>query len=863
MAEPTAQPGPTTHRRRWLRWVLIALAVIVLLPAVAVAVLIATFDPEALKPRIEAAVEQATGRDLTLAGPIRLQPSLVPTVAVDDVSLANMPGGSRPQMVTVRRVEIELALLPLLSRRVELHRLVLQAPDILLETDAQGQPNWVFGQAAQPAPAGQAEGTPAGSGEAGRAFGIGLGRVAVTDGRITYRDGQTGQSRSLAIQQLQAATEGSDGPLRLDGALALDDLPFTLQGQVGPIAHLTGAGGSGPWPVDLTLASEGARLAVQGAVAEPQQGRGWQFAVTAQVPDLARFARVMPDVPLPPLRNLDLATKLADAGGGLPQISDLKLTLGESDLSLVRPGLRLVSLTATLPAMDQPLALQAEAMEGNTPLRLSGTLGAPVLLLPGAARQPWPLDVTAQVANATASAKGSIADPRALTGVDLALSLRAPDLQALAPLAGMSLPAVKDVALDTRVAERGKGFEAGAFLRGLKLTSSAGDAAGDLTYVIGQRQGVTGQLASQRLNLDALRPPAPTPGGAQPSPAPAARDNRMIPNMPLPLEALRIIDSNLRWTVAELVAGGVTMRDAQLAAVIENGKARLDPFAATLPGGRLTLRGAADINTNPPTVQFAARSEGLDLAPLLAAMKMPARMTGRLDLDADLRGQGRDLRAVAGSMAGHLGIAVVNGKLDAGLLQSIPAELRGLLLPPGAAGQDIALRCLALRANAESGTARIQALLLDTAIGKVAGQGGINLKDESLALRLLPDMHLGPARVQAPVHVGGTLAAPRPGISPEAAVAGGLGAFLSLQNTPDRTLQGLAQALGGGGSNLPDCASQLAIARGGRAGPVPAAPAAPAPAQGAQQQAPAVPGVPRELQAPAQELLRGLFGRGR
>lgn len=853
MAEPTARPGPPAPRRRWLRWVLIALAVIVLLPAIAVAVLVATFDPEALKPRIEAAVESATGRKLALGGPIRLKPSLVPTVTLDDVSLANMPGGSRPQMVTVRQVDIQLALLPLLSRRVELQQLVLQAPDILLETDAQGHPNWAFGQAAQPTPA-----TPAQPGaqpaEGGRAFGIDLGQVGITDGRITYRNGQTGQSRSLAIQRFQAKTQGSDGALRLDGALALDELPFTVQGQVGSIARLTAAAGTGPWPVDLTLASEGAKLAVQGSIAEPQQRKGWQFAVTAQVPDLNRFARVVPDVPLPPLHNLDLATKLADSGSSLPRISDLKLTVGESDLNLLRPGLRLTSLTATLPAMDQPLALQAEAVEGNTPLRLSGTLGAPALLLPGAAQQPWPLDLTAQVANATAAAKGTIADPRGLTGVDLAVSLRAPEVQALAPLAGgMSLPPVKNLALDTRVAERGKGFEAGAFLRGLKLTSSAGDAAGDLTYVIGQRQGVTGQLASQRLDLDALRPPA-APGAPAAPPAPAARDNRMIPNIPLPLEALRIIDSNLRWTVAELVAGGMTMRDAQLAVVIDNGKARLDPFAATLPGGRLTLRGAADVTTSPPTVQLAARSDGLDLAPLLAATKFPDRMTGRLDLDADLRGQGRDLRAVAGSLFGHLGIAVVNGKLDARLLQSIPAELRNLLLPPGAAGQDIALRCLALRANAESGTARIQTLLLDTAIGKVAGEGGVNLKDESLALRLLPDMRLGPVELRAPVHVAGTLSAPRFGVSPEAALAGGLGAFLSLQRTPDRSLQGLAQALGGGTTNaLPDCASQLAIARGGRAGPVPAASAP----------APAVPGVPRQLQGPAQEMLRGLFGRGR
>ena len=94
MAEPAAARPP--RRRPWLRWVLIALALLVLLPAVALAVFVATFDAEALKPRIEAAVEGATGRDLTLAGPVGLKFSLSPTITLDGLALANIPGGSRP-----------------------------------------------------------------------------------------------------------------------------------------------------------------------------------------------------------------------------------------------------------------------------------------------------------------------------------------------------------------------------------------------------------------------------------------------------------------------------------------------------------------------------------------------------------------------------------------------------------------------------------------------------------------------------------------------------------------------------------------------------------------------------------------------
>ena len=147
------------------------------------------------------------------------------------------------------------------------------------------------------------------------------------------------------------------------------------------------------------------------------------------------------------------------------------------------------------------------------------------------------------------------------------------------------------------------------------------------------------------------------------------------------------------------------MRQVLVAVAVENGRARLDPFAATLPGGRVTVRGGADSTAEPPSVQVSAQAEGVDLAPMLAALRAPPRVRGRLDLDADLRGAGRDLRSVAGSLSGHLGLALVDGAFDAALLQGLPAELRRALLPQGTAGGDaIPLRCGALRLQAEAGT---------------------------------------------------------------------------------------------------------------------------------------------------------------
>lgn len=137
---------------RILRYVLIGLGAVLLLAVAAVAVFLATFDAEDYKPRIEAAARDATGRELTLAGPIRLKPSLRPTLEVKDATFANAEWGSRPAMARLAAMEVALAVLPLLRGEIAIERLVLVEPDILLETDAEGRGNWeVAPRAAEPA----------------------------------------------------------------------------------------------------------------------------------------------------------------------------------------------------------------------------------------------------------------------------------------------------------------------------------------------------------------------------------------------------------------------------------------------------------------------------------------------------------------------------------------------------------------------------------------------------------------------------------------------------------------------------------------------------------------------------------------
>ncbi len=891
MAEELAKP-----RRRVWRWVAIILGLLVVLPIAGVAIFLATLDLDQYKPRITAAAEQATGRRLELKGPIGLGLSLVPTLQLRDVAFANMAGGSRPEMVTVREVDIELALLPLLSKRVELRRLVLVAPDILLETNAQGLPNWQFQPAAAP-PAQPAQPAQPAAGGPGLSFGV--GRISITDGRFTYHDGQARRTHALVVKSLSLRSEDGTGPLRLDGDFVLDNHAFTLAGDMGPLARLIDAAeatNTTPFPVNLALEAEGGRFGLAGSIAQPQQGKGWRFELTARVPELARFGRWVPDVPLPALRNVQLSVTAADAGAPMPELIDVKLTIGESDLSAIVPELRLASLSVNLPRPDQPITLALDALLHGQPLKLAGTLGAPALLLPpgtpGAMQGAYPIDITLNAGSASGTVKGSIARPAQATGIDLAVGLRAPDVAALAPLAGgAALPPIKDLALEFRLAERSAAFASGAHLRGLRLTSSAADMTGELTLIIGQRTGLNGRLTSTRVNLDALQAPArpPAAGASAAAPPPPARnDGRVIPDTALPLDVLKLLEADLRWTIGEFLASGASLKDVVLVFAAQNGQARLDELSATSPGGRVQLRAAADVTTEPPTVQLSIRTDQLDAPALMNGLGMPNQaISGKIDLDVDVRGRGRTVRQVAAGLTGYAGIAVTSlqsrgnspdtllGRALQQLQQAVPAG--GTLLTQG-----IGIACAAFRFDAEAGIARSRALFLDTTLGKIGGGGSVSLRDEQLNLRLDSDLSLpipgiSLFHIRAPIPVTGSFAAPRFDYGAVAAgaatgtVAGaagqvmnGLGSVGGANNPLGGLLGGAAGAVTGtaGVGELSDCATQLALARSGRQGPVPAsaaptrsaAPARPAaPSAGTTPVLPGVGAVPQGL--------RGLFGR--
>ncbi|HEY5862172.1 MAG TPA: AsmA family protein [Casimicrobiaceae bacterium] len=229
---------------------------------IAVAIAIATVDPKTLVGPVQARVKAETGRDLVFGGPIDLRLSLEPKLIASDVTLSNAPGARSPLMAQVKRVEVQVALLPLLQRRFEVVEVALVEPTIMLETDAQGRANWEFGL---PSAARASAPTPP---PVSAASVIAVGNIVIRDGKLTYTDGATGKTTNVTIGYLAMRSRKGDAPIDAEFRGKIDEVAVAVTGNLGPLDALR----EGRWPYPVAIkgdiagrpANVSTKIAVQG-----------------------------------------------------------------------------------------------------------------------------------------------------------------------------------------------------------------------------------------------------------------------------------------------------------------------------------------------------------------------------------------------------------------------------------------------------------------------------------------------------------------------------------------------------------------------------------------------------------------------
>lgn len=197
------------------------------------------FDPNDYKPEIAAAVEDSTGRTLTLNGDLELQLFPRLRIALGEAELSNAAGFGAEPFARVETASLQVGLLPLILRqRLEIDEARLAGLTLNLARNAQGQGNWegMGGDATAPPPEQPAETpveAPAVTGEAAE-FTFQVQDIAIDDAEVNWSDATTGESWQLDDFNLQLSDLSPDTafPMRISFSLTGNDVALNLSAEM-------------------------------------------------------------------------------------------------------------------------------------------------------------------------------------------------------------------------------------------------------------------------------------------------------------------------------------------------------------------------------------------------------------------------------------------------------------------------------------------------------------------------------------------------------------------------------------------------------------------------------------------------------
>jgi uncharacterized protein involved in outer membrane biogenesis len=320
----------------------------ILVVLIAAALYVRQIDAEEYAANISVLVQKATGRELVIEGPVRLQKFPTPRIVAKQLRFGNAPWGSAPAMVTAEHLELELSPLPLLIGRYEVKRLVLEAPEILLESNTEGRVNWDFDGISGAAEDGTEE-PPV------EPIPITLSRVAIRNAKVVLRDGPSQKTIAVPIEELSLREAVASDRLRIELQASYEDRPIRVAGKIGrwlTIRH------NEPFDIALRVEAFGALVNLTGAIDKPLDATGAHFDVSLEAKSTQEIDEVL-GLDLPPAGPLTGSGRLTEAGG-VVRIDDLRTTTKVSGGNFRVDGT--VADLLGLDGVDLDVALSADSL---------------------------------------------------------------------------------------------------------------------------------------------------------------------------------------------------------------------------------------------------------------------------------------------------------------------------------------------------------------------------------------------------------------------------------------------------------------------------------------------------------------------
>jgi len=143
---------------------------------------------------------------------------------------------------------------------------------------------------------------------------------------------------------------------------------------------------------------------------------------------------------------------------------------------------------------------------------------------------------------------------------------------------------------------------------------------------------------------------------AGPDAAAAAEQETAGGDDPLPLAALRAIDTRAELTIDEAVFGEHTINALKLKLRAVDGVIRIKSLTGQVHGGQLALKATLNGKHNTATLNTSGKLAGLDIATALAATQVDPVATGKASLDWKLSSRGSTQNELLAALKGPISL---------------------------------------------------------------------------------------------------------------------------------------------------------------------------------------------------------------
>lgn len=440
----------------------------------------------------------------------------------------------------------------------------------------------------------------------------------------------------------------------------------------------------------------------------------------------------------------------------------------------------------------------------------------------------YPLQGDFKVGRTEGSIKGTITGLVALSAADLQLKLKGDDLSELLPLISLHMPQTPPYEIGGRLLRVGELWQFHQF------TGRLGDSdlSGDIDVSYSGRPRIQAKLTSRQLDLDDLAGfIGGTPGTGAGETASAQQQRqagkdeanpRLLPDRPINLSALRAMDADVTYSAKSIRNPKTPIEDLDVHLLLADGLLRTEPLNFGVAGGDVRSVIKLDARRQALQVEADVQFRKLQLARLFPQSElMKQNSAGLIGGRAALKGQGESLSGLMATADGELGLAMSSGYISNLVLEAIGLDGAEALRFLFGGDRPVRLRCAVADVGVEQGVLRSRAIVFDTTDTKISVDGQVDLRDESLDLKLRPEpKDYSPLSLRSPLHVHGTLKDPR--ITPDKRLylKGGLAVLLGTLVNPLLALIPLIET--GQGKNA-DCEQLMAAAQAAQA-PAAAAP---------------------------------------